>query len=209
MRKSLGAHATSKGEQLSYRPAGFAILALVTMNACSSGRVAPDPTCPHPRAASTPPQPDQLAALAGRYEMTLVNVNGEYGDSIVRGILVLWANGSARRYLPRAIGRRPGERPLAGKFESESSTVPSVPNSYEPGTPEDPAVEMAGDTIYLGGLEYSDGGGNHLGVQEITPTGFRGTWIYSPGFSVTVDSATGRVIREPSGYFCGRRAPST
>ncbi len=182
---------------------------LITILACSSGQVAPDPTCPHPEAASTPPQPDQLAARAGRYEMTLVNVNGDYGDSIGRGVLVLWANDSARRYLPRTIGRRPGERPLAGKFESQSNTVPSVPNSYEPGTPEDPAVEMVGDTIYLGGLEYSDGGGNHLRVQEITPTGFRGTWVYSPGFSVTVDSATGRVLREPSGYFCARRVPST
>jgi hypothetical protein len=141
--------------------------------------------------------------------MTLVNENGEYGDSIVRGALVLWANDSARRYLPRNIGRRPGERPLAGKFESESSTVPSVPSSYEPGTPEDPAVEMVGNTIYLGGLEYSDRGVNHLRVQEITPTSFRGTWTYSPGFSVTVDSATGRVLQEPSGYFCARRATNT
>ncbi len=66
---------------------------------------------------------------------------------------------------------------------------------------------MVGATIHLGGLEYSDAGGNRLGVQEITPSGFRGVWTYSTGFSVTMDSATGRVIRDPSGYFCARRAP--
>src|SRR5262245_2858359 len=110
--------------------------------------------------ASAAPGSDQLAALAGRYEMTLVNADGEYGDSIVRGVLVLWANDSARRYMPRSIGRLPGERPLAGKFESHSTTVPSLPNSYEPGTQVDPAVEVVGATIYLGGLEYSDAGGN-------------------------------------------------
>jgi hypothetical protein len=146
-------------------------------------------------------------ALAGRYEMTLVNSEGQYGDSLVRGILVLWANDSVRRYMPRTIGRRPGERPLAGRFESHSSTVESVPDPYEPEGREDPAVEMVETTIYLGGLEYGDAGGNQLGVKEITSTGFRGVWTYALGFSVTVDSATGRVVREPSGYFCARRTP--
>jgi hypothetical protein len=207
MRKSSSAHATSRGGHLSFRPVGFGILALLNTNACSPGQVAPEPACPKSSTASAPPSPGQLAALAGRYEMTLVNSNGEYGDSIVRGTLVLWANDSARRYMPGTIGRLPGERPLAGKFESRSTTVPSVPNPYEPGTQEDPAVEMVRATIYLGGLEYSDAGGNSLGVQEITPSGFRGVWTYSTGFSVTMDSATGRVIRDPSGYFCARRAP--
>jgi hypothetical protein len=55
------------------------------------------------RASATvePPTLRQLAALAGRYEMTLVNSEGQYGDSLVRGILVLWANDSVRRYMPR------------------------------------------------------------------------------------------------------------
>jgi len=61
-------------------------------------------------------------------------------------------------------------------------------------------------TTYLGG-EPSDAGGDQLAVQEITSTGFAGVWTYSSGFSVTVDSATGRVVREPSGYFYARRGP--
>jgi hypothetical protein len=82
-----------------------------------------------------PPAPDQLAGLAGRYEVTLVNANGEYGASVVRGVLLLWPNVSA--------------------------------------------------------------------------SGFRGRWAHDPGFSVTVDSASGRVVGEPGGYFCARRAPGT
>lgn len=124
------------------------------------------------------------------------------------GVLVLWANDSARRYMPRTVGRRPGERPLAGRFESHSPTVESVPNSHDPEGRENP-VEMVDGTIHLGGLEYSDAGGNQLGVKEITSTGFRGAWTYATGFAIVVDSVSGRVVREPSGYFCARRIPQS
>jgi hypothetical protein len=191
------------------QPGGIALLALLSANACGQGQVAPESTCLQPSARAEPPTSRQLAALAGSYDMTLVNSEGEYGDSLVRGTLVLWANDSARRYMPRTIGRLPGERPLAGSFESHSSTVASVPNQVEPERPGEPAVEMVDATVYLGGLEYSDAGGNRLGVREVTPTGFRGMWTYAPGFEVTVDSATGRVVREPSGYFCARRMPQS
>jgi hypothetical protein len=134
---------------------------------------------------------------------------GEHGDSLVRGTLLLWANDSTRRYVRRTIGRRPGERPLEGKFESHSTIIPSVPNRYEPGSRDSRAVEMVGATIYLGGLEYSDGGGNELEVKEITSNGFQGLWTYSRGFSVTVDSASGHVVRDPNGYFCAQRVPQT
>jgi hypothetical protein len=205
IRKSLGAHAKSFGVNLRFRPAGFAVLA-VTMNACGAAQVAPEPTCRAVLAPGTPPRPAQLAGLAGRYDLALISNVGEPSDSLVQGVLVLWANDSARRYMPPTIGRRPGERPLAGSFESQSTTIPSVPNGYEPGTAEDPAVEMVGATIYLGGLEYSDAGGHQLTVQEINSGGFRGAWSYDPGFSRTVDAATGRELRDPGGYFCAVRA---
>jgi hypothetical protein len=181
-------------------------IALITLSACGPRQVAPQQICSRPSATAGPPT-GELAALAGRYEVTLLNSEGQYGDSLVSGTLVLWANDSVRRYMPRTIGRRPGERPLAGRFESHSSTVESVPNRYEHGGRDAPAVEMVGATIYLGALEYSDAGGNQLEVKEITSTGFRGVWTYARGFSITVDSATGRVVRDPSGYFCARRTP--
>lgn len=206
MRGPLGAHAISQSEPLSLRPVKLCVLALLTISACSPGQITAEPGC-QISATSQPPTPAQLAALGGRYEVTLVNSKGEYGDSLVRGNLLLWANDSARRFMPRTSGRRPGERPLAGRFESHSTTLPSVPNQYEPGSRDNPAVEMVEATIYLGGLEYSDAGGNELEVKEITSGGFRGVWTYSRGFSVTVDSASGRVVREVGGYFCAQRIP--
>jgi hypothetical protein len=191
---------------LRLRSLAVSILALLTIGACSPVQVIPPPGCQRSNVTSKL-LPTQLAALAGRYEVALVNSQGEHGDSLVRGTLLLWANDSARRYLPRTIGRRPGERPLAGSFASRSTTIPNIPNQYEPGSGREPAVEMVDATIYLGGLEYSDQGGNQLLVEEVTSTGFRGEWTYSTGFSVTVDSATGRVVREPGGYFCAWRVP--
>jgi hypothetical protein len=83
--------------------------------------------------------------------------------------------------------------------------VPSVPDSQQRGTKREPAVEMVGATIYLGGLEFSDAGGTSLVVKQITSIGFRGTWDYSSGFSIRVDGTTGRVIPDPRGYFCATR----
>jgi hypothetical protein len=192
---------------LRLRSSGVSILALLTTGARSPGQAMPAPGCQRSNVTAKPPTRSQLAALAGRYEVALVNSQGEHGDSLVRGTLLLWANDSARRYMPRTIGRRPGERPLAGSFASDPTRLPNIPNQYEPGSGHDPAVEMVDATIYLGGLEYSDAGGNQLLVKEVTSTGFRGEWTYSTGFSVTVDSATGRVVREPGGYFCAWRVP--
>ncbi len=186
---------------------GFGILTLITPTACSPGAGTLEPECQSPGVPSKPPTSTELADLAGQYEVSLVNSQSEDGDSLVQGRLVLWANDSSRRHMPSNIGRRPGERPLAGRFESHSTTLPSVPNQYELGSQDHPAVEMVGATIYLGGLEFSDAGGTELRVKEITSTGFRGEWIHSAGFSVAVDSATGRIAPEPKGYFCSRRVP--
>ena len=183
------------------------MLALLTTGACGPGQVTPEPECQKPGATAEPPTPHQLARLAGSYEVTLVNSEGGSGDSLVRDTLLLWANDSVSRYMPRTLGLRPGERPLAGRFDSRSTTVSSYPNRHEPGSKDDPSVEMVEATIYLGGLEYSDAGGDQLKVTNITSTGFVGLWTNSSGFSVTLDSATGRVVREPSGYFCARRLP--
>jgi hypothetical protein len=182
------------------------VLLLFSATSCAPGQVTPDHLCKRPSGAGLPPSARQLAALVGRYDLALVNSAGEYGDSAAHGTLVLWANDSGRRYMPRAIGRLPGERPLTGRFESHSVTVSSYPNQYDRSGVDTPAVEMIGPTLYLGGVDGTDAVGERLRVEEITPEGFVGTWSHSGGFSVTVDSATGRVVREPSGYFCARHA---
>jgi hypothetical protein len=189
------------------RVLAFGILTLISAFACSQAPGIPQPGCQRNGVTSKPPTSSELAALAGQYEVSLVNSQSESGDSLIHGRLVLWVNDSSRRHMPPTVGNRPGDRPLAGEFASYSTTVPSVPNQYEPGSEDHPAVEMVGATIHLGGLEFSDAGGTELRVKEIVSTGFRGEWIHSTGFSVAVNSATGRVVPEPKGYFCARRVP--
>jgi hypothetical protein len=192
---------------LSLRAVKLGMLTVIIPIACTQAPGTPEPRCQGPDATTKPPTSSELAALAGQYEVRLVNSQGEDRDSLVHGTLVLWANDSSRLHMPRSIGRRPGERPLAGSFKSHSATIPSVPNQNEPGSRDHPAVEMVGATIYLGGLEFSDAGGTELRVKEITSTGFRGEWRQSTGFSVAINSATGRIVPEPKGYFCAWHVP--
>ena len=150
---------------------------------------------------------ETLATLAGTYELILVNSEGEYGDSSARGRLRLWANDSVRRYayVKRSLGRLVGERPLAGEFSSRSSMVSSYPNAFEPARPDHPAVELIGRTLYFGGIDMMDGGGERLEITAVDRNGFAGVWRFDGGFEMTMDVATGRRVREPSGYFCAVR----
>jgi hypothetical protein len=139
--------------------------------------------------------------------VVLVNADGEYGDSVVFGTLRLWANDSARRYayVTPHTGRLRGERPLAGAFDSRSPTVPSYPNQWEPGGAERPAVELIAQTLYFGGIDANGGAGERLQITYVGRTGFMGIWRHSGGIEVTIDTASGRILHEPSGYFCAIR----
>jgi len=160
-----------------------------------------------PRPALDELRTETLATLAGTYEVILVNSDGEYGDSLARGRLRLWANDSVRRfaYVTPSLGRYPGERPVAGEFSSESQMVPSYPNAYEPARPDQPAVELIGRTLYFGGIDMMDGGGERLEITTVGRKGFEGVWRFDGGIGITIDTATGRQVREPGGYFCAFR----
>jgi hypothetical protein len=185
----------------------FALLLLAGAPACAPGPVAPNLACRRPLEKPARPDGDALAALAGKYEVILVNADGEYGDSVVPGTLTLWANDSARRYayVTPHIGRLRGERPLAGAFDSRSPTVPNYPNRWEPGGPDSPVVELIAQTLYFGGIDANDGTGERLQITQVGPSGFIGIWRHSAGIEVTIDKASGRMLREPSGYFCAIR----
>ncbi len=126
---------------------------------------------------------------------------------MVRVSLDLWPNDSVRRYawVARTIGRVRAERPLFGAFASRSSTVSSYPAPRNPAGADDPAVELIGQTLYLGGADMLDGGGERLHITNVSPTRFSGNWTHAAGIEMTVDSATGRRLREPGGHFCAVR----
>jgi hypothetical protein len=189
-----------------------ALFLLLSGAACASGRVTPEGACrSRLLAIAARPNAEDLAKLAGTYELSLVNADGEYGDSVSHGRLTLWANDSVRRYawVTPSIGRIPGERPLTGTFASRSATVPSYPNLWEPAGPDRPAVELIGPTLYFGGIDAMDGGGERLEITAISGAGFGGTWTFDGGIAMTIDTATGRRIRDPGGYFCAVRVSAT
>jgi hypothetical protein len=184
------------------------LLVLLSLVACAPGQVVPEPECrARPHTEAIPPYGGGLMKLAGGYELTLVNSEGGYGDSVVRGRLDLWPNDSARRYawLSPTIGRIRGERPLSGAFETQSSTVLSYPNPWNLASANNPAVELIGQTLHFGGIDMMDGAGERLRITSVSPAGFWGTWAHDGGIEMTIDTATGRRVREPSGYFCAVR----
>jgi hypothetical protein len=184
------------------------LLLLLSLAACAPGRVTRERGCgARPPDEAMPPDGAELVKLAGGYELTLVNSEGGYGDSVVSGKLNLWPNDSVRRYawVTRTIGRIPGERPLAGALETQSLTVPSYPNPWNVASPDSPAVELIGKTLYFGGIDAMDGSGERLRISSISQAGFWGTWAHEAGFEMTIDSATGRQARELGGYFCAVR----
>ena len=179
----------------------------VSLLACAANVPIPATACSPGDDGSAPPSSEQLSELAGEYEVILLNTQGEYGDSVVRGRLTLWPNDSARRYahLVPAMGFITGERPLAGRFESRSPTIPSYPNEGEPATPERPEVEVIGRTLYLGGIDMMDGSGVRLEIRTAGAEGFAGTWTRSLGVARVLDTVQKRFLDDPGGHFCALR----
>jgi len=187
--------------------ASLTLLLVAGMSGCGGGGVSPDSRCLPLKDEAPPPRPEALAALAGEYRLIFMNTQGEYGDSITRGILTLWPNDSVRRYawVKPSLGRIPGERPLAGSFRSEAPELSSYPNQWEPSTAEHPAIELIGQTLFFGGIDALDGAGERLVIGAVTASGFAGTWQYDGGIEHLLDTVQGRFLRDPGGHFCAFR----
>jgi hypothetical protein len=200
-------HATTQGEALRLTVCGLVALPILGALACAASAAIPDATCSPVRGERSALGPEALARLAGEYRLVLVNSRGEYGDSVILGTLTLWPNDSVRRYawMVPAIGRLRGERPLAGQFTTQSSTVPNYPNEWEPATAENPVVELIGSTIYFGGIDAMDGSGERLLIGTATAAGFSGTWEHDGGIARVMDTVHKRFLQDPGGHFCASR----
>ena len=151
-----------------------------------------------------------LESLAGRYDLVLVNTRGEFGDSVQRGVLELWVNDSTRRYatIARRLGWFPGERPLAGAYEE---TTPAGRHPRDDRASRDrsrPGVELIGPTLFMGGIDMMDGGGERLLIKSVRTDGFWGVWHWDGGLAVMIESATKRQLANPAGHFCAWRRES-
>ena len=71
--------------------------------------------------------------------------------------------------------------------------------------PDQPGAVLAGDHLRLGQPGGLDAPVEHLTITAVAPGGFWGWWKADPGWGITTDSSTKRVLPDPAGYFCALR----
>ncbi len=144
-------------------------------------------------------------ALAGRYSLTLVAVDGPRAGAIARGAITLVPTDSLHRFHETTFGaprRLREERPLRGWAELQGDV-----GLQTAGTPLDSRdLEQPGVTSHLGAARGDlrfrlgdrlmfDDGFNELTVTETGDGGFAGHWRSSFGYTTY----------RAGGYFCARR----
>lgn len=153
---------------------------------------------------------EMIDSLAGAYALVLVNTVTSWIPLGPReATLELWFNASSRRpgWPRQTLGRLPGPRPLVGRVRlavsggSPASELAAVPGS------DHPDVEVVGTDLYFGAPDATDASGHVLRITHMSRDGFWGTWSFDLGIGSVVDSATGRRLEDPAGYFCAVRRP--
>jgi hypothetical protein len=74
--------------------------------------------------------------------------------------------------------------------------------------PAHPGVVLAGSHLRLGQPGALDAYVEHLTITAVSADGFWGWWKAEPGFELTLDSASGRRLPDPAGFFCALRVHS-
>jgi hypothetical protein len=166
-------------------------------------QAAPSDTAPARCAASVPrtahhPLASRPAALAGDYDLVQVQTQPTGGKTTAGHLHLVELDSSARA---RAAGGP--VRDLTGWLETAAgdSAWRSNVGSRDPRSP---GVVLAGDHVMLGRASL-DTYTEHLTITAVSPDGFWGWWRGVPGFNVAMDTAAGRVLPDPAGYFCALR----
>ena len=197
------------------RPGITGLLLLAVQATGCAARSAPAATEAPPCEADAPTEArpatsEEIAGLAGVYSLMLVNtISGWVPLGSRPGSLELWPNAPDRRagWPPRTLGRLPGPRPLVGRVRLVASggapayELAAVPGSHEP------EVEVVGAELYFGAPDPVDASGTVLRISHVSRDGFWGTWSFDSGIGMVMDSATGRRLENPAGFFCAFRRP--
>jgi hypothetical protein len=145
--------------------------------------------------------------LAGEYSVRLIATSGAKRGAAIDGRLALMAQDSAYRTYEGADGAidTTVSFPLYGTaeadFEAVGASVPGDPASSDPLSPGVLVIERPGRVMLrLGsvanrrGLVRYDGAFTALQVQQVTDSGFAGTWRSGVG------------VQESGGHFCALKA---
>jgi hypothetical protein len=85
--------------------------------------------------------------------------------------------------------------------EGDSSWLPEAGSR----DPNHPGAVLAGNHLLLGRTGAFDGNSEELTITAVSPDGFWGWWKAQPGWEISVDSQSHRVLPDPAGYFCALR----
>jgi len=179
------------------------VLLLAGCSGANAGQSDPQPCTPVESAAATV----SADGLAGEYNLKLVATSGAKRGTTAAGPLTLMPHDSAYRSLESAGGSSDTTftLPLYGTteldFASVGAVAPGDPVSSDPASPGVLVMEGAGRVMLRMGSEANrrgvrrfDGGYTALQVQQVTDTGFAGTWRSGVG------------LEESGGHFCADRA---
>jgi hypothetical protein len=179
------------------------VLLLAGCSGANAGQSDPQPCAPVETAASSV----TADSLAGEFNLRLVATSGAKRGTTAGGRLTLMAQDSAYRRLdlPGGSQHTSFSLPLYGTaaldFASVGAVVPGDPGSSDPARPGVLVMEGPGRVLLRVGSEANrrdvlrfDGAFTALQVQQVTDTGFAGTW------------RSGVAGEESSGHFCADRA---
>jgi hypothetical protein len=149
----------------------------------------------------------KAAGLSGQYTVQLIAASGEKKGASAGGRLELRAQDSAYRSMERSDGMvdTTFSFPLRGTaevdFAAVGATTPGDPGSSDPASPGVLVIERPGGVMLRFGSEANrrgvrrfDGGYTVFQVQQVTDSGFAGTWRSAVG------------LEESGGHFCAIRA---
>jgi hypothetical protein len=175
-------------------------LLLVVLAGCHApGQVTTQACAARPPASSRSFQASMATELFGTYELNTVHTSQGGASYTIAGRLVLMPPDTLRRYYrPRLQSWvRTGDRPVAGVYIPADSGYP------------DDIVEVEGEVLYVGCRMCMDASPNHYQITWVLDSAFGGTWEnFQTGIWRVYDSASGRELPNPAGYFCARRLSS-
>ena len=180
-----------------------AVALLAACGGANAGQTDPKGCAP----VETPASDLTAAGLGGEYTLQLIATSGEKQGASAGGRLALRAQDSAYQSRERSDGTvdTTFSFPLYGTVEVDfaavGATTPGDPGSSDPQSPGVLVIERPGGVMLrLGsdanrsGVRRFDGGYTVLQVQQVTDSGFAGTWRSAVG------------LQESGGHFCATRA---
>lgn len=180
-----------------------AVAVLAACGGANTGQADPQTCAP----VATPASDLTADDLAGEYTVRLIATSGAKKDASASGQLELRVQDSAYRTMDRTDGSADTTYafPLYGTaevdFAAVGATTPGDPGSSDPSSPGVLVIERPGGVMLrLGsvanrrGVRRFDGGYMVLQVQQVTDSGFAGSWRSAAN------------LEESGGHFCAVRA---